>query len=209
MTAADVAVRTARFVGHTAAVTALSVSLDGESLLSGGRDGNANVWDVASGQLVRTLQHKAAVTNAFYALAPAVMFDAEQRLPLISGNLQKMMAGGADEEAGQVVEVLVDGAGMDGEWSDEGEQAADGDVMADVWRLVREERGAVGGAGVVGVKAEKGRRSLNKGRKSLEATSEVAETMAEELERLRAENKTLKMKNKELYQFRVQQVLKK
>lgn len=193
-----------RFAGHAAGtrVTALSVSLDGESLLSGGEDGNALVWDIGSRQLVRTMAHKGAVLNAFFALAPAVMFDAEHRLPLISGNLRRMLdgaAGDADEE--HVVEVLVGGDGGDGGAADEGDEWAA--LQADDWLTVLAAPSVLAGtAGLIGARAPKV--SVNGAKKSSASGED-----ADEVEQLRAEIRSLKQINKKLYQCQVQAVLKK
>src|SRR5690242_10041302 len=40
--------------GHAAAITAVAVSDDGKSVASGGMDGAVKLWDVASGEAVRT-----------------------------------------------------------------------------------------------------------------------------------------------------------
>jgi WD40 repeat protein len=42
-------------VGHTGAVTSIDFSPDGKMLLSGGLDGTARLWDVATGKLLATL----------------------------------------------------------------------------------------------------------------------------------------------------------
>lgn len=41
--------------GHTSAVSAVAVSADGRSLISGGQDGVTRVWDIASGQETRAV----------------------------------------------------------------------------------------------------------------------------------------------------------
>lgn len=54
--------------GHPTA-TALAMSDDGKTLVSGGRDKAIRVWDTATGQLRRTLQSKSGVVRAM-AIAP-------------------------------------------------------------------------------------------------------------------------------------------
>ncbi len=44
-------------------MTCLSVSLDGTRLVSGSRDTSVRVWDVFSGQCVKTLAHKGVVLH--------------------------------------------------------------------------------------------------------------------------------------------------
>lgn len=96
-----------KFIGHKGAVTALSVSLDGESLLSGGNDENVLLWHITSKQLIRTLPHKGAITNAFFMLAPRCMFDQEVKLTLIANSFKRMMDNDATTDDSHVVEVLV------------------------------------------------------------------------------------------------------
>lgn len=55
------------FQAHKSNVTALSVSVDCRTLLSGSTDGAVHVWDIASRQVLRTLEHKGPVTAAFFA----------------------------------------------------------------------------------------------------------------------------------------------
>lgn len=95
-----------KFHGHKGAVTTLSISLDGESLISGGNDENVILWHIPSKQLIRTLPHKGPITNAFFTLAPKCMFDQEIKLTLISSNFKRMLDSdiGNDDHA---VEILV------------------------------------------------------------------------------------------------------
>ncbi|XP_018047625.1 PREDICTED: WD repeat-containing protein 18 [Atta colombica] len=55
------------FQAHKSNVTALSVSMDCRTLLSGSTDGAVHVWDIVSRQVLRTLKHKGPVTAAFFA----------------------------------------------------------------------------------------------------------------------------------------------
>jgi len=54
------------FQAHKSNVTALSVSVDCRTLLSGSTDSAVHVWDIASRQVLRTLEHKGPVTAAFF-----------------------------------------------------------------------------------------------------------------------------------------------
>ncbi|KAK6180032.1 hypothetical protein SNE40_012253 [Patella caerulea] len=58
------------FKGHSSQVNCLCVSMDGTVLASGSDDSTVKLWDIHSGQCVRTLDHKGAVTNAFISLTP-------------------------------------------------------------------------------------------------------------------------------------------
>lgn len=53
------------FTGHTAAVSCLSVSIDGHSLVSGSHDQSIKVWHVASGQCMRTITSPGNEPNLF------------------------------------------------------------------------------------------------------------------------------------------------
>lgn len=94
-----------KFSGHKGSVTCLSLSLDGITMVSGGADENVMVWHIPSKQLIRTLPHKGAITNAFFTLAPKCMFEPETVLHLIINNFKKMVDKKEDE---YVVEILVD-----------------------------------------------------------------------------------------------------
>ena len=61
-------------VPHSGGVSALAVTLDGLSLVSGGADGNVHVWQIASKQLLRTFsQHKSPVTALSLIIVPSKM----------------------------------------------------------------------------------------------------------------------------------------
>jgi len=101
-----------KFAGHKGSVTTLSISLDGESLISGGNDENVLFWHIPSKQLIRTLPHKGTVTNAFFTLAPKAMFDKEVKLTLITNNFKRMLDNDSSNDD-HVVEVLVKHAIVD------------------------------------------------------------------------------------------------
>lgn len=88
-----------RFVGHKTAVTTLSISIDGETLLSGSTDENVKFWHIPSKQLIRSIPHKGSITNAKFILAPKPMFDQEIKLHLITNKYKK------DDD--NVLEVLI------------------------------------------------------------------------------------------------------
>ena len=53
--------------GHAAYVTAVAVSADGQTVISGGRDTTVRTWDAATGEPRRALPHAAAVTGVAVA----------------------------------------------------------------------------------------------------------------------------------------------
>lgn len=79
------------FLGHKKAVTCLSVSIDGETLLSGGADENVFLWHTKSRQQLRVIPHKGTVTNAQFLLTPKAMFDQEIKLNPLFQPFQKMV----------------------------------------------------------------------------------------------------------------------
>ncbi|XP_077981988.1 WD repeat-containing protein 18-like [Glandiceps talaboti] len=63
------------FERHKKQVTCLSVSMDGTMLLSGSHDCTVVLWDIASRQCTRVLNHKGIITNAMFIQAPVKMFE--------------------------------------------------------------------------------------------------------------------------------------
>ncbi|KAH0956515.1 hypothetical protein HN011_002292 [Eciton burchellii] len=57
------------FKAHKSNVTALSVSVNCRILVSGSTDKAVHVWDIASKQVLRTMEHKGPVTAAFFAMS--------------------------------------------------------------------------------------------------------------------------------------------
>lgn len=88
-----------RFIGHKAAIKSLSLSLDGETLVSGGADECVKLWHINSKQLIRNIPHKGAITNVRFVQTPRAMFDQEIKLNLIANKYKK-----SDDH---VVEVMV------------------------------------------------------------------------------------------------------
>jgi WD40 repeat protein/serine/threonine protein kinase len=60
---AGAALMGAALQGHTAGVTSVAFSPDGKIIVSGSKDRTINLWDAASGKLIRTLQGGGAVTS--------------------------------------------------------------------------------------------------------------------------------------------------
>lgn len=100
----DILTEKQKFLGHNGPVTTLSLSLDGETLLSGGSDENVHMWHIPSKQLIRSIPHKGVITNAKFVLAPKAMFDQEIKLNLIANNFKRMID---SDTMNQAIEVLV------------------------------------------------------------------------------------------------------
>ena len=67
--------------GHTDTVSNLSLSLDGSHLSSGSLDTNVRIWHVKSGQCVRVIEHKGAITSLKYMIPPPGMLNTDQWSP--------------------------------------------------------------------------------------------------------------------------------
>lgn len=96
-----------RFIGHKSAITALSISLDGETLLSGGNDETIHFWHIPSKQLIRSIPHKGSITNAKFILAPKAMFNQEAKLHLITSNFKRMIDSQNLNAEKHIVEIMV------------------------------------------------------------------------------------------------------
>lgn len=80
-------------VGHSKAVTQLSVSLDGLSLASGSDDHDLRIWNVKSRRCLRTIEHKGKLTFARYMAPAKGMLRPEQFKPaLVISNLEKTVS---------------------------------------------------------------------------------------------------------------------
>lgn len=80
-----------RYKGHTGPITCISLSMDNETMLSGGQDGNLIIWHITSKQILKTIVHKGAVTNAFFNITPPNMFRSDQKLQLISNSFERIL----------------------------------------------------------------------------------------------------------------------
>ncbi|KAF4525640.1 hypothetical protein B566_EDAN001240 [Ephemera danica] len=93
------------FKSHDKAVICLSVSIDCTLLLSGSLDEKIIIWDVLSRQMLRTLPHKGAVTNAFFTIAPKNVFSEDLKPSII---LKSLLRHSGNEES-RGVEIIVHG----------------------------------------------------------------------------------------------------
>jgi hypothetical protein len=80
-----------KFVGHSKAVTCLSASIDGVTLLSGSLDTEVMLWHIPSRQCIRVFHHKGPVTNAFFTVAPKCIFSEDMKPTLVLCSFQKSL----------------------------------------------------------------------------------------------------------------------
>ena len=77
------------FSGHTKAISCLSSSKDGLTLLSGSLDASVMLWHIPSRQCIRVLQHTGPVTNAFFTIAPKNIFSEDMKPTIVLHSFQK------------------------------------------------------------------------------------------------------------------------
>ncbi|KAL4219641.1 WD repeat-containing protein 18 [Mactra antiquata] len=65
------------FKGHSKQVTCLSISMDGTKLVSGSHDSSVKIWDIFSGQCLRSLPHKGPISNAMIIPTPPAVHNPE------------------------------------------------------------------------------------------------------------------------------------
>lgn len=170
-----------RFLGHKGPVTALSVSLDGETLLSGGNDETVHLWHIPSKQLTRSIPHKGAITNAKFILAPKAMFDHETKLNLITNSFKRMIE---KDTHNQVIEVMVS-------------QPVDSSIDDEINGISRHYGIGTGDAN-----------HLAKSKQTNGAVNGSNDCNLSEIDQLRSEVQRLKKINKELFEHSVKNVLK-
>lgn len=89
-----------KFIGHTKAVTALSVSLCCDTLVSGSTDCTIRTWHIASRQCLRTIQFKEPIINMFLTLTPRQLTANELDPSIILRSFKK-----AEEQDDHFIEV--------------------------------------------------------------------------------------------------------
>lgn len=97
---------TNKFSGHTSKITALVLSVDGETLISGSADENVYIWHISSRQLLRSISHKGSITNLYTILGTKDIFNPEIKFNLIANNLKRMMES-INSEDNHVVEIMI------------------------------------------------------------------------------------------------------
>lgn len=93
------------FSSHKKAVTCLSASLDGETLLSGSNDEQVILWHVPSKQPVRIIRHKGPITNAFFMVNCPAIYKQEFSPSIILHSLERTLE--KDTEEFTEMEVLI------------------------------------------------------------------------------------------------------
>ncbi|CAK1542713.1 unnamed protein product [Leptosia nina] len=94
------------FSSHTKAVTCLSVSLNGEILVSGSNDEQVILWHIKSRQPLRTIRHKGPITNAFFTTNLDAIYKQEFSPNIILHSLERTLE--KDNEELNEIEILVD-----------------------------------------------------------------------------------------------------
>ncbi|KAJ8728867.1 hypothetical protein PYW07_006563 [Mythimna separata] len=85
------------FTSHTKVVTCLSVSLDGETLMSGSNDEQVILWHIPSKQPVRIIRHKGPITNAFFTVNYPAIYKQEFTPSIILHTLERTLEKDAEE----------------------------------------------------------------------------------------------------------------
>ncbi|XP_011177570.1 WD repeat-containing protein 18 [Zeugodacus cucurbitae] len=172
------------FKGHKegSPVTCLALSFDGKTLVSGGQDEQVCIWDVASKQLIKRMQHKGPVTNVKLRLSNPDIFKPENKQPKkFSGNLRRMLDP-PEVDDDEPIEVLITEADADTDykWWPTPEYPFD----------YQDES------------------STSKAASNNTPTAKTTdEDAAKEIEKLRAEVQHLKLVNKQLFEVSAKQLL--
>ncbi|XP_075982264.1 WD repeat-containing protein 18 [Anticarsia gemmatalis] len=85
------------YSAHTKAVNCLSVSLDGETLMSGSNDEQVILWHIPSKQPVRIIRHKGPVTNAFFTVNFPAIYKQDFTPNMILHSLERTLEKDSDE----------------------------------------------------------------------------------------------------------------
>lgn len=88
---------------HSKAVTCLSVSLDGETLMSSSNDEQVVLWHIRSKQPIRTIRHKGCVTNAYFTVNFPAIYQQDFCPNVILHSLERTL----EKDSNDVLEVEV------------------------------------------------------------------------------------------------------
>lgn len=94
------------FSSHNDVVTCLSVSLDGETLMSASNDKQLILWHIRSRQPIRTIMHKGPITNAFFTLNRPAIYTQDFKPKVILHSLERTLE--RDNDDITELEILVD-----------------------------------------------------------------------------------------------------
>lgn len=97
-----------KYLGHKGTVSCIALSVDGETLVSGGEDAQVHLWHIPSKQLVRTIAHRGPISNVTLSLRKVGAFGPENTLSNIFINNLKRMTDSAEADEAHTVEVLVE-----------------------------------------------------------------------------------------------------
>ncbi|XP_050355615.1 WD repeat-containing protein 18 [Nymphalis io] len=93
------------FSSHTKAVTCLSVSLNGDVLMSGSNDEQLILWHIRSRQPVRIIRHKGSITNAFFTTNYCTIYKQDFTPGILLHSLERTLE--KNSENVSEIEVLV------------------------------------------------------------------------------------------------------
>lgn len=93
------------FKSHTKTVNCLSVSLDGETLMSGANDEQVILWHIPSKQPVRIIRHKGPVLNAFFTINFPAIYRQDFSPSIILHSLERTLEKDSDDVA--EIEILM------------------------------------------------------------------------------------------------------
>ncbi|XP_014371112.2 WD repeat-containing protein 18 [Papilio machaon] len=94
------------FSCHTDAITSLSVSLDGETLMSASNDKQLILWHIRSRQPIKKIMHKGSITNAFFTLNRPAIYTQDFKPKVILHSLERTLEKDNDEIT--ELEILID-----------------------------------------------------------------------------------------------------
>lgn len=93
------------FLSHTKAITCLSVSLNGDILMSGSNDEQVILWHIKSKQPVRMIRHKGPITNAFFTTNYDAIYNQDFTPRIVLKSLERTLE--KNSEGVAEIEVLV------------------------------------------------------------------------------------------------------
>lgn len=96
-----------KYLGHKGTVSCIALSVDGETLVSGGEDAQVHLWHIPSKQLIRTLAHRGPVSNVTLSLKKLHAFGPENTFPNMFINNLKRMMDSIETDDSHTVEILV------------------------------------------------------------------------------------------------------